>query len=53
MTATAQETTTPSVFVVDDEPDVRMLARVMLERGGLKVVDEPRTGSRHSTDSTS
>ncbi len=46
MTVAAQQTTTPSVFVVDDEPDMRMLARVILERGGLNVIDEAEDGSQ-------
>ena len=44
MTATVQSTSAPSVFVVDDEPDMRLLARVFLERGGFKVVDEAEDG---------
>jgi CheY-like chemotaxis protein len=35
-----------SVFVVDDEPEMRMLARVFLERGGFNVVDEAGDGSQ-------
>ena len=42
MTVTVQAT--PSVFVVDDEPEMRMLARVFLERGGFAVVDEAADG---------
>src|ERR1700712_3820484 len=34
----------PSVFVVDDEPDMRLLARVFLERDGFNVVDEAEDG---------
>lgn len=34
----------PSVLVVDDEPEMRMLARVFLERGGFDVVDEAEDG---------
>jgi len=34
----------PSVFVVDDEPDMRMLARVFLERGGFHVIGEASDG---------
>ena len=45
MTATAQEPTKPSVLVVDDEPDMRLLARTMLERGGLQVVAEAVDGT--------
>lgn len=44
MTATVQVETAPSVFVVDDEPEMRMLARVFLERGGLNVIDEAADG---------
>jgi len=39
-----QGTTTPSVLVVDDEPDMRLLAKVILERGGFHVVDEAADG---------
>jgi CheY-like chemotaxis protein len=44
MTATVQAA--PTVFVVDDEPEMRMLARVFLERGGFNVVDEAADGSQ-------
>jgi CheY-like chemotaxis protein len=44
MTVSVQATIAPSVFVVDDEPEMRMLARVFLERGGFKVVDEAEDG---------
>ena len=44
MTVTVQTTIAPSVFVVDDEPEMRMLARVFLERGGFNVVDEAEDG---------
>ncbi len=44
MTVTAQVTNAPSVFVVDDEPEMRMLARAFLERGGFNVVDEAADG---------
>ena len=44
MTASVQTETTHSVFVVDDEPEMRMLARVFLERGGFNVVDEAGDG---------
>ena len=40
MTVLAQTKTAPSVLVVDDEPDMRMLARFILEKGGFKVADE-------------
>jgi two-component system chemotaxis response regulator CheY len=42
--AAAQATKTPSVLVVDDEPDMRLLAKVILERGGFNVVDEAADG---------
>lgn len=35
---------TPSVFIVDDERDMRLLARRFLERGGCNVVDEAADG---------
>ena len=44
MTVTEQVAITQSVFVVDDEPEMRLLARVFLERGGFKVVDEAADG---------
>ena len=44
MTVTEQVAITQSVFVVDDEPEMRLLARVFLERGGFKVVDEAEDG---------
>jgi two-component system, chemotaxis family, chemotaxis protein CheY len=44
MTVSVQANIAPSVFVVDDEPEMRMLARVFLERGGFKVVDEAEDG---------
>src|ERR1700710_703339 len=44
MTPTVDTDIAPSVFVVDDEPEMRMLARVFLERGGFKVVDEAEDG---------
>ena len=34
----------PSVLVVDDEPDIRMLVRVFLERDGFEVVGEAEDG---------
>jgi CheY-like chemotaxis protein len=46
MTATLHATLAPSVFVVDDEPDMRLLARVFLERGGFNVVDEAADGTQ-------
>ncbi len=44
MTVSVQTAIAPSVFVVDDEPEMRMLARVFLERGGFNVVDEAEDG---------
>lgn len=44
MTVGEQTSTAPSVFVVDDEPDMRLLARVFLERGGFKVIGEAEDG---------
>src|ERR1700710_2203042 len=44
MTPTVDTDIAPSVFVVDDEPEMRMLARVFLERGGLHVVHEAEDG---------
>ena len=44
MTVSVQAPVAPSVFVVDDEPEMRMLARVFLERGGFNVVDEAEDG---------
>ena len=44
MTVDGQAAAAPSVFVVDDEPDLRMLARVFLERGGFSVVAEAEDG---------
>jgi CheY-like chemotaxis protein len=46
MTVSVQAPVAPSVFVVDDEPEMRMLARVFLERGGFSVVDEAEDGSQ-------
>jgi DNA-binding NarL/FixJ family response regulator len=34
-----------SVLIVDDDPQFRMLARLMLERGGFHVVGEAGTGA--------
>jgi CheY-like chemotaxis protein len=34
----------PSVLVVDDEPDIRMLVRVFLERAGFSVIGEAEDG---------
>ena len=47
MTATmaaSQPSTASSVFVVDDEPDIRMLARAFLERAGFEVIGEAEDG---------
>ena len=44
MTVSVETSRGPSVFVVDDEPEMRMLARVFLERGGFNVVDEAEDG---------
>ncbi len=44
MTVSVQAPVAPSVFVVDDEPEMRMLARVFLERGGFNVVTEAEDG---------
>ena len=44
MTVSVQSSIAPSVFVVDDEPEMRMLARVFLERGGFNVVTEAEDG---------
>jgi len=45
MTVTAQVATTPTVLVVDDEPDIRELARAILELSGFTVVDEAEDGT--------
>jgi CheY-like chemotaxis protein len=44
MTVAGQTSTSPSVFVVDDEPDIRMLVRVFLERDGFEVIGEAEDG---------
>ncbi len=44
MPETVQTAITPSVFVVDDEPSMRMLARAFLQKGGFNVVDEAEDG---------
>ena len=52
MTCTLRETvpeTYPTVLVVDDEPDVRDLARAILEMGGFQVVDEAEDGNQALT----
>ena len=45
MTATMQVSMTPSVLVVDDEEDIRDLARAILEMGGFQVIDEAEDGA--------
>ena len=45
MTATVQTSMTPTVLVVDDEPDIRDVARTILEIGGFNVVDEADNGT--------
>ena len=52
MTCTVREPvpeTYPTVLVVDDEPDVRDLARAILEMGGFQVVDEAEDGNQALT----
>ena len=44
MPDTAQTAIAPSIFVVDDEPSMLMLAKVFLQRGGFDVVDEAEDG---------
>ena len=44
MPDTVQTAIAPSIFVVDDEPSMRMLARVFLQKGGFNVVDEAEDG---------
>jgi two-component system, chemotaxis family, chemotaxis protein CheY len=44
MPDTVQTAMAPSIFVVDDEPSMRLLARVYLQRGGFNVVDEAEDG---------
>jgi CheY-like chemotaxis protein len=44
MTEPDEAATAPSVFVVDDEPDLRMLARTILERGGFSIAAEAADG---------
>ena len=44
MTVPSQTPTAPTVFVVDDEPDIRALARVFLEKGGFQVIGEAEDG---------
>jgi CheY-like chemotaxis protein len=49
MTTSVWGTTAPSVLVVDDEPDVRDLARAILEMGGFHVIDEAEDGNEALT----
>jgi len=44
MTAPHETATALSVFVVDDEPDLRLLARTILERGGFCIAAEAADG---------
>ena len=44
MTATDQAAKLPSVLVVDDEPEMRMLAKAFLERDGFSVIEEAGNG---------
>jgi CheY-like chemotaxis protein len=44
MTATEQAAIATTVLVVDDDPDVRLLVRAWLERGGFNVVEEAADG---------
>ena len=44
MPDTVQTAIAPSIFVVDDEPSMRMLARAFLQKGGFNVVDEAEDG---------
>ncbi len=44
MTVSEQAVEAPSVLVVDDEPEMRMLARAFLVRAGFSVIDEAADG---------
>ena len=46
MTVDGQAVASPSVFVVDDEPDLRMLARAILERNGFSIAAEAEDGTQ-------
>jgi CheY-like chemotaxis protein len=46
MTVTEQAAKASSVLVVDDEPEMRLLVKVFLERGGFNVINEASDGSR-------
>ena len=50
MTVNVQSAVRPSVFVVDDEPEMRTLARVFLERGGFNVVNGGRKTAQQALD---
>jgi len=43
---TTQVTPSPTVLVVDDEPDIRELARAILEIDGFDVIDEAEDGTQ-------
>ena len=44
MAVTLQTSRTPSVLIVDDEAEMRTLARIFLERAGFSAVDEAADG---------
>jgi two-component system chemotaxis response regulator CheY len=46
VTVTEQVEPKPSVLVVDDEPDMRLLAKTLLQRGGLDVIGEAADGTQ-------
>lgn len=46
MTAPTETSTSPTVLVVDDEEDIRDLARAILEIEGFDVVGEARDGAQ-------
>ena len=46
MTVPGQAATAPSVLVVDDEPEMRLLVGVFLKRGGFEVVGEAADGAQ-------
>ena len=46
MTVTHQAAKSPSVLVVDDEPEMRMLAKAFLEMDGFSVIEEAGDGSQ-------
>jgi CheY-like chemotaxis protein len=41
---TGDATSTMSILIVDDEPDMRLLVRTVLSRGGIRVVGEAADG---------